>query len=48
MSAQSKTATAAAPNEPVLLPELSDTGVLTLTLNRPQVSTRFRRICWTR
>ena len=26
-----------APNEPVLLPELSDTGVLTLTLNRPQV-----------
>lgn len=27
----------AAPNEPVLLPELSDTGVLTLTLNRPQV-----------
>ncbi len=27
----------AAPNEPVLLPELSDRGVLTLTLNRPQV-----------
>ena len=27
----------AAPNEPVLLPELSDTGVLTLTLNRPRV-----------
>ena len=26
-----------APNEPVLLPELSDTGVLTLTLNRPRV-----------
>lgn len=26
-----------APYEPVLLPELSDTGVLTLTLNRPQV-----------
>ena len=26
-----------APHEPVLLPELSDTGVLTLTLNRPQV-----------
>ena len=28
---------AAAPNEPVLLPELSDRGVLTLTLNRPRV-----------
>ena len=26
-----------APHEPVLLPEFSDTGVLTLTLNRPQV-----------
>ncbi len=26
-----------APNEPVLLPDLSDRGVLTLTLNRPQV-----------
>lgn len=33
----SNAATAAAPNEPVLLPDLSDRGVLTLTLNRPRV-----------
>ena len=27
----------AAPNEPVLMPEFSDRGILTLTLNRPRV-----------
>ncbi|MYG52220.1 MAG: enoyl-CoA hydratase, partial [Rhodospirillaceae bacterium] len=37
MTESSTAATVAAPNEPVLLPDLSDRGILTLTLNRPRV-----------
>lgn len=36
MTEVSKIAASAAPNEPVLLPDLSDRGILTLTLNRPR------------
>ncbi|MCY4065951.1 MAG: enoyl-CoA hydratase [Rhodospirillaceae bacterium] len=37
MTEPSKSPASAAPNEPVLLPDLSERGVLTLTLNRPRV-----------
>ena len=37
MTELSKSPAPAAPNEPLLLPDLSDSGVLTLALNRPRV-----------